>query len=256
MSLNQIVKIMGYPVFCGNEAFFSSNFKGVVNTISPHSYMVAKKDRIFHAALLASDFIIPDGIGIVFAIRIITARKIRKIAGADLHDILIKALNNRKGSCFYLGSSEITLKKITERHSIEHPELRVYTFSPPYKQEFNEEDNLIMIDAINKSKSDVLFVGMTAPKQEKWVFENKHLLNTPVICSIGAVFDFYAGTVKRPGKFWISLGLEWLPRLVKEPQRLWKRTFISSPLFIWFVLKEKIKLSFQNLTSSFNTLCF
>jgi N-acetylglucosaminyldiphosphoundecaprenol N-acetyl-beta-D-mannosaminyltransferase len=101
-----------------------------------------------------------------------------------------------------------------------------------------------MIDAINQSKSDVLFVGMTAPKQEKWVYENRDLINTPVICSIGAVFDFYAGTVKRPSKFWISIGLEWLPRLLKEPRRLWRRTLISTPLFVWFVLLEKLRIIF------------
>jgi N-acetylglucosaminyldiphosphoundecaprenol N-acetyl-beta-D-mannosaminyltransferase len=98
-----------------------------------------------------------------------------------------------------------------------------------------------MINAVNKFSPDVLFVGMTAPKQEKWVYENRHRIKTPVICSIGAVFDFYAGTVKRPGKFWISIGLEWLPRLLREPRRLWRRTLISTPLFIWIVIIEKIR---------------
>ena len=111
-----------------------------------------------------------------------------------------------------------------------------------------------MINAVNEFNPDVLFVGMTAPKQEKWVYENRHLINAPVICSIGAVFDFYAGTVKRPGKFWISIGLEWLPRLLREPRRLWRRTFISTPLFIWFVLREKLRIRYNILKvlGSFN----
>ena len=81
---------------------------------------------------------------------------------------------------------------------------------------------------------------MTAPKQEKWVYRNKDSISADVIASIGAVFDFYAGTVIRSGPIWIKLGLEWLPRLLKEPKRLWKRNFISTPVFLWDILKEKL----------------
>ncbi len=98
-----------------------------------------------------------------------------------------------------------------------------------------------MLVPINGFKPDILFVGMTAPKQEKWVYVNKEQIEAKVIVSIGAVFDFFAGTVKRSGPIWIKLGLEWLPRLVKEPRRLWKRNFVSTPLFLWDVLKAKIK---------------
>jgi N-acetylglucosaminyldiphosphoundecaprenol N-acetyl-beta-D-mannosaminyltransferase len=87
---------------------------------------------------------------------------------------------------------------------------------------------------------DVLFVGMTAPKQEKWVDANKHRLKVKNIASIGAVFDFYAGNVKRSSPFWISLGLEWLPRFLKEPRRLARRNLISTPTFIADVLKQKM----------------
>ena len=98
-----------------------------------------------------------------------------------------------------------------------------------------------MVEAVNNFKPQILFVGMTAPKQEKWVYTHKSQLDAKIICSIGAVFDFYAGTVKRPGKFWIQLGLEWFPRLLREPKRLWRRNFVSTPLFLWDVCLEKIK---------------
>ena len=196
---------------------------------------------------MASDFIIPDGVGIVMAARVLAGKKIEKIAGSDLHEVIINALNERKSSCFYLGSSDATLRKIRERLSREHPAVRVGSFSPPYKIVFNDDDNISMINAVNEFNPDVLFVGMTAPKQEKWVHKNRHLINAPVICAIGAVFDFYAGTVKRPGKFWISIGLEWLPRLLREPRRLWRRTLISTPLFIWFVLREKLRIKAEKM---------
>ena len=88
-----------------------------------------------------------------------------------------------------------------------------------------------MINAVNAFRPDVLFIGMTAPKQEKWAFANKEMLDAPIICSIGAVFDFYAGTVKRPGKAWIYCGMEWLVRLVKEPKRMWIRYGYYGPVF-------------------------
>jgi N-acetylglucosaminyldiphosphoundecaprenol N-acetyl-beta-D-mannosaminyltransferase len=237
------LKLLGYNVFSGEKEFFSDVINGVVNTINPNAFIIAQKDIHLHEAFLASDFIIPDGVGIVMAARFLTGEKIKKIAGADLHEVIINAINERKGSCFYLGSSDATLQKISERLFREYPAVRCGSFSPPYKPVFSHNDNAAMIKVVNEFSPDVLFVGLTAPKQEKWVYENRHLINAPVICSIGAVFDFYAGTVKRPGKFWISTGLEWLPRLLCEPRRLWRRTFISTPLFIWFILLEKLRIS-------------
>ena len=186
---------------------------------------------------------------IKIAVKILSGTKIHKIAGADLHEMIINFISIQKGSCFYLGSSNDTLKKITEKLAKEHPDVKIGSFNPPFKVIFSKEDNLKMINAVNEFNPDVLFVGMTAPKQEKWVHENRYMINAPVICSIGAVFDFYAGTVKRPGKFWISIGLEWLPRLIREPRRLWRRTLISTPLFIWYVIREKIRIITKGIKS-------
>jgi N-acetylglucosaminyldiphosphoundecaprenol N-acetyl-beta-D-mannosaminyltransferase len=81
---------------------------------------------------------------------------------------------------------------------------------------------------------------MTAPKQEKWAHQNRAQLNTKMICCIGAVFDFYACTTKRPSKVWINLGFEWLGRLISEPKRLWKRYLYFGPIFLWHITKTKI----------------
>jgi len=96
-----------------------------------------------------------------------------------------------------------------------------------------------MIEQINRAAPDVLWVGMTAPKQEKWIFANKERLQVKFIGAIGAVFDFYSGNVKRSHPFFQRLGLEWLPRLLRDPRRLWRRTFISSPIFLYKILKQK-----------------
>jgi N-acetylglucosaminyldiphosphoundecaprenol N-acetyl-beta-D-mannosaminyltransferase len=211
----------------------------IINTINPHSYCAAKTDPQFQQALHASDVLLPDGIGIVYAAKWLIGKKIRKIAGNDLHSQLIQQANKEGLKIFYLGASQETLYKIQKRLSIEQPNCIVGSFSPPFKVEFSQEENTRMIAAINAFKPEILFVGMTAPKQEKWVHAHHSQIEARIICSIGAVFDFYAGTVKRPSDFWIHLKLEWLVRLIGEPKRLFKRNFVSTPLFIFDILKEK-----------------
>jgi exopolysaccharide biosynthesis WecB/TagA/CpsF family protein len=103
-----------------------------------------------------------------------------------------------------------------------------------------------MIEVINAAKPDVLWVGMTAPKQEKWVEENRHLLNVAVIGSIGAVFDYFSGTHPRAPQWICEYGIEWMYRFVKEPKRMWKRNFVSTPKFIALVLKQHIMEKYDN----------
>ena len=158
---------------------------------------------------------------------------------------MIKKLDHEKGSCFYLGSSEKTLALITERISKEYPNIRLGTHSPPFKPQFSFDDNAKMLNAINTFKPDVLFVGMTAPKQEKWSFDHKNALDVTIICSIGAVFDFYAGTLKRPNKIWIKFGMEWLGRLLKEPKRMWKRYIYYGFIFGYHLILEKSRMIFK-----------
>jgi N-acetylglucosaminyldiphosphoundecaprenol N-acetyl-beta-D-mannosaminyltransferase len=213
----------------------------VFNTINPHSYCIAKEDKEFELALKESDFLFPDGIGIVWAARFLKRKKIKKIAGYDVFLHFVSKINEEKGSCFFLGASEATLELIKARLLRDFPEVKVGAFSPPYKAVFSEEESTMMLSKVAEFNPDVLFVGMTAPKQEKWVHLHKKEIQADVICSIGAVFDFYAGTVKRPSAFWIKLGLEWLPRLLKEPKRLFKRNFVSTPLFLFYMMKEKVK---------------
>jgi N-acetylglucosaminyldiphosphoundecaprenol N-acetyl-beta-D-mannosaminyltransferase len=216
------------------------NPKLLINTINPHSYCVAKKDSEFENSLISCDILIPDGIGIVLAFRVLYGKKIDRISGYDLHMHYLNLVNEKGGKVFYLGSNESTLQSIQQRVKSQFPKIQVETFSPPYKAEFTNEDSQEMLATVNSFKPDVLFIGMTAPKQEKWSFKFKDQLDAQAICSIGAVFDFYAGTVKRPSEVWINLGLEWLPRLIREPRRLWKRTFISTPSFLSYIFFEKI----------------
>ncbi|MBR8537377.1 WecB/TagA/CpsF family glycosyltransferase [Carboxylicivirga sediminis] len=238
------IDILGYNVFKGkldSESFFEGNVKIVVNTINAYSYVMAKSDSSFRYALTNSDILLPDGFPIQLASHFLRGTRIEKIAGEDIFKHLMFNANIEKQKVFFLGASESTLTKIINRAQEEYSDVCIEAYSPPFKRTFTEEDNRIMIEKVNSFYPDILFVGMTAPKQEKWVESNKSQINASIICSIGAVFDFYAGTVQRPSQFWIRLRLEWFIRLLKEPRRLWKRYLVYSPKFFIDVFKAKFK---------------
>ena len=145
-----------------------------------------------------------------------------------------------KPKVMFMGSSEKVLGLIREKAKVVYPHLEVVTYSPPYKPEFTEEDNAAIIKAINDANPDLLWIGMTAPKQEKWAYSHWDELDIHCHCgTIGAVFDFFAGTAKRAPKWWQEHSLEWLYRLIIEPKRMWRRYIIGNALFLWNVWKEK-----------------
>lgn len=236
------VKSINYNIFASSLDNLPTKHQTLVNTINQYSYCVAENDEEFKTSLQKADVLLPDGVAIVLAVRFMDNIKIKKIAGADIHLHCLQKLNRENGSCFYLGSSNATLSKIEARVKKEYPNIKVGTFSPPYKAQFSDEENAEMIEKVNSFIPDVLFIGMTAPKQEKWAFSHKHELDVQLICSIGAVFDFYAGTIERPSEIWINLGLEWLGRLVKEPKRMWKRYLYYGPVFFTHIIKQKLNV--------------
>lgn len=217
--------------------------KLLINTINAFSYDNARKDVLFSEALQKGDVLIPDGISIVKACRFLNAKSQPKerIAGWDLFVYEMEKLNRVGGKVMFLGSSDAVLNLIRQRVAEKYPKIEVDTYSPPYKPVFSDEDNEAMISAINHSNPDLLWIGMTAPKQEKWAYT--HLDRLDVHChigTIGAVFDFFAGTVKRAPERWQRAGLEWLYRLLSEPRRMWRRYFIGNAKFIYYIMLEKI----------------
>jgi len=205
---------------------------------NPHSLEVAETDQFFDMAIKNADIVVPDGIGIIIASKILGGKISDRITGTDVFLGLSEVLNKKgKYSYFFLGSTSNNLEMIKRRINDEFPNIRIAgTFSPPFKSEFSEEDNRFMIEEINRVKPDVLWVGMTAPKQEKWIYKNKDKLDVKFIGAIGAVFDFYTGTVERSHPWFLDHGLEWFPRLLKQPRRLWRRNLVSNPIFLLRVL--------------------
>lgn len=215
--------------------------KLLINTINAHSYNTALKDVFFAEALMKGDALIPDGASIVMACRKLKAKSqpTERIAGWDLFTMEMERLNQKGGTCFFMGSSEKVLNLIREKAKTIYPNIRIETYSPPYKPEFSEEENRAIIEAINRANPDLLWIGMTAPKQEKWAYRHWDELDIHCHCgTIGAVFDFFAGTMERAPLWWQEHSLEWLYRLLKEPKRMWRRYIIGNTLFIWNIFKE------------------
>jgi N-acetylglucosaminyldiphosphoundecaprenol N-acetyl-beta-D-mannosaminyltransferase len=244
-SWNRKTNILSFPVFCHELKNIVLKEKTIINTLNQYSYVMAEKNSLFKNALLESDVLLPDGIGIVAACKLLNGLRIKKIAGSDVHLYLLQQLKETGGRCFYLGSSNATLERIKKHCEQEFSGVSVGYYSPPFKKQFDFEDNQRMIEIINAYNADVLFIGLSAPKQEMWVHQHKDALNVKAICSIGAVFDFYAGTINRPSKFWVNLGMEWFIRLVKEPSRLWKRYLYYGPVFLFIVMKKKVNQSIR-----------
>lgn len=238
--------------------------KILINTINAHSYNTAQKDALFAEALLNGDALIPDGASIVKACKWLNAKSqpIERIAGWDLFVFEMRRLNEdqsgvgrnlleanvnsepnddrKQPKVMFMGSSEKVLELIREKAKREYPNLETVTYSPPYKPEFSDEDNAAIVKAINDADPDLLWIGMTAPKQEKWVYKHWHELDINCHCgTIGAVFDFFAGTAKRAPLWWQEHSLEWLYRLIIEPRRMWRRYIIGNALFLWNIIKEK-----------------
>ena len=216
--------------------------KLLINTVNAYSFTKAQVDPLFAESLTKCDVLIPDGWSIVGACRFLNMkdRPVERTAGWDLFEYEMERLNRKGGVVMFMGSSEKVLSLIREKAAEVYPNLKVETYSPPYKPEFSEEDNRNIIQAINQANPDLLWIGMTAPKQEKWVYSQWNLLDIHCHCgSIGAVFDFFAGTAKRAPKIWQDLYMEWLYRLLLEPSRMWRRYIIGNAKFIGLVLKER-----------------
>ena len=237
----------------GSKAELASLPEGklLINTVNAHSFNTAKKDQLFADALTNGDVLIPDGVSIVKACKWIKAKSQPKerIAGWDLFSFEMEKLERESEKLrtkseeskivMFMGSSQKVLDLIVKRAAEVYPHLKVVTYSPPYKPEFSDEDNKAIIDAINAANPDLLWIGMTAPKQEKWTYSHWNELNIHChVGTIGAVFDFFAGTVERAPIWWQEHGLEWLYRLIKEPKRMWRRYIIGNTLFLWNMVKE------------------
>ena len=242
---------------CGNQIIKhikSKNKKAkFLSTLNTNSLLVLESDDKFKEALTASYWIVPDGYGTIIACKLLGLRIHQRITGTAIFNEINYKLNKFKNYKYiFFGSTKKTLGLIVNKIKSDYPNIKVAGYlSPSFKNKYNKTETNKMINFINKKKPDVLWVGLTQPKQEKWIYENLDKLDTKFVGAIGAVFDFYSGQIKRAPKAIQSLGLEWFYRILQDPKRLWKRYLFSNLNFTFkivpylFYLKFKSYLNFK-----------
>ena len=217
--------------------------------LNANSYVISKKNSNFRNALLRSDWIVPDGIGILLALLLHKGKIENRVTGSDIFKQVNTKLNDINGSVFLLGSTKQNLKKIVRNLKKDHPNIKIAgVYSPPFKSSFTDKDTDKMVTKINEYPVDVLWVGMTSPKQDLIISKCCSQLNVKFAAGVGAVFDFYSGNIARAPLFMQMLGLEWLHRLIKSPKRMFKRNILSGSLFLYDVVKYKLKISCNTMS--------
>lgn len=234
------VKVLGLKIFNDDLNIINIDKKTLINTISPNSFAISRKDLEFKEVLQKTDILVLDGLYFGLAPLLLKGVKVKKNSGTDCFYHFLNCANVMKGKVFFLGSTIEILEKMRKRAKIDYPFIYTSSYSPPFKDKFNKEDNDKMIDAINQFKPDILFIGMTAPKQEKWAYQTKEKVNANIICTVGNVFDWYAGNQKQPEKIWVKLGLEWLIRTIRRPEIL--KRYPNVFYFFWILFLNIIRI--------------
>jgi N-acetylglucosaminyldiphosphoundecaprenol N-acetyl-beta-D-mannosaminyltransferase len=214
---------------------------------------LAQQDERFMQLLNRASLVLADGMSIVWGGRWIGLKIPERIAGPDFMEMLCADAAEKGHRIFLLGSSLENIQRLSAVLTTRWPNLMIAgVHSPPMCERLDEAENQTIMTQLQNAKPDILFVGMTCPKQEIWIAENLHRLGVPVCAGVGAAFDFLSGRIPRAPAQMRRVGLEWLYRLYCEPRRLWKRYLLGNAIFLSLLLKKLLeqKLSLKPKLSS------
>ena len=181
---------------------------------------------------------IADGLPLLWAGRIAGASNMERLRGSDFLIALCDLAATRGWSCFFFGGAPGTPELLAARLRARFPSLRVAgTYSPPFRP-FQSSENGQMVERINASGADLVLVGLSTPKQERWMAANRVALDATALVGVGMAFDVHAGLKPQAPLFIQKSGFEWLYRLAHEPRRLWRRYLWNVPRFLLHVLRR------------------
>ena len=199
---------------------------------SVHGVMEARQDGELRGILNNADIATPDGMPVVWALRSFGRRGQQRVYGPTLMLKLCERAATNGHKLFLYGSTPEVIQGLTEKLTTLYPAIRIVgTYSPPFRALTAEEEADIQA-RIRESNADLVFVGISTPKQERWMARQQQRLDGVIMIGVGAAFDFHAGRVKQAPKWMQDRGLEWLFRLVSEPRRLWRRYILITPRFL------------------------
>lgn len=209
-----------------------------------HSVVTTTQDVEFKLAVNNADLCTPDGAPIAWALRQLGHPGQERINGPDLMWRYLADAELTEQRVFFLGSTDDTLEKLRTQLKTSFPRLQIAGIhAPPFRPLLREEDDAI-VDMINRSCAQVVFIGLGCPKQEKWMSEHRGRVQA-VMVGVGAAFDYHSGVIKRAPLWWQEHGLEWLYRLGSEPRRLFKRYMVTNSLFVVGFLRQVVGRKMQ-----------
>ena len=207
-----------------------------------HGVTEAQHDPAFKTILNSADLVVPDGMPLVWLGRSRGHQIKRRVYGPELMEAFLARTQHRGYRHFFFGGAPGISQRLASQLKTAFPQITIAdTYSPPFRPPTPDEDQRI-IKRINTSNSDILWVGLGTPKQEKWMFEHRNQLNVPVLLGVGAAFDIHAGIKSQAPRLMQEHGLEWLFRLGQEPRRLWRRYLVYGSEFLYWVALEKLGL--------------
>lgn len=215
-------------------AFMKEDRLHTIFTPNTEIVMMAQEDEELKSILRRGDLVIPDGIGLLYASKHHDLGLDERIPGVEMMDRMLKFCHNAKKKVYLLGAKPGTVEAAAEKIRATYPHLEICGHHHGY---FSQEEELRVIDAINESKPDILFVALGAPRQEKWIDAHRKILNAKVAMGVGGSIDIWAGTAKRAPKIFIDLHLEWFYRLLKNPSRIGR--MMALPHFLLKVVTAK-----------------
>ena len=208
---------------------------------SVHGLVESTRDEEFFRILERAWIVAPDGMPLVWMGRRLGARHMQRVYGPDLTKAVCAASAGTGIRHFFYGGAPGVPEELAHRLSVEFPGLEIAgTYSPPFRRLTPEELSAVA-DRINQSRADIVWVGLSTPKQERWIAQVRELLTVRVLISVGAAFDFHTGRVKQAPRWMQARGLEWLFRLTREPRRLWRRYAYNNTRFVYLALRQLLR---------------
>jgi N-acetylglucosaminyldiphosphoundecaprenol N-acetyl-beta-D-mannosaminyltransferase len=200
--------------------------------LSVHGIITSRDDREVAGILNAADVVAPDGMPVVWALRSFGFRRQERVYGPTAMLRLCEDAAQQGHRVFLYGGTQDSLEALVARLSATFPGLPIAgAYSPPFRPLTDEEDESV-VRRIVQSDADIVFVGISTPKQERWMFSHRDRLPGMILTGVGAAFDFHAGKVRQAPPWIQKHGLEWLFRLWAEPRRLWRRYLVTTPRFL------------------------
>ncbi len=205
-----------------------------------HGVMESWREERLRHIHNAAGLVVPDGMPLVWLSRAMGFRQVERVYGPDLMLALCERSARRGYSQFFYGGAPGVAEKLKTRLQSRSPGLQIAgIFSPPFRALSREEDCAV-VERINAAAPDIVWVGISTPKQEIWMSEHRARLNAPILIGVGAAFDFNGGLKRQAPRWMRNSGLEWLFRLASEPTRLWRRYLLNNPTFLWLVLLQAL----------------